>query len=55
MTAQRNAWMGTGKAEAADWDDATVRATPFKRTVYLAGDIQILGSMANLEFVVSLV
>lgn len=55
VTAQRNAWVGTGKAEAADWDDATVRATPFKRTVYLAGDIQILGSMANLEFVVSLV
>ena len=55
VTAQRNAWVGTGKAEAADWDDATVRATPFKRTVFLEGDIQILGSMANLEFVVNLV
>ena len=53
--AQRNAWIGSGKTEAADWDDATVRATPFKRTVFLAGDVQILGSMANLEFGITLV
>ena len=46
--------MGSGKAEAADWDDATVRSNPFKRNVYLAGDVKILGSMVNLEFVVSL-
>lgn len=55
VSAQRNAWVGTGKSEAADWDDAAVRATPFKRTVFLKGDIQILGSMGNLEFDVSLV
>lgn len=52
--AQRAAWVGTGKSEAAEWDDATVRANPFKRNVYLAGDVKILGSMANLEFIVSL-
>ena len=54
VTAQRAAWVGSGKAEAAEWDDATVRANPFKRNVYLAGDVKILGSMVNLEFVVSL-
>lgn len=53
--AQRNAWIGAGKTEAADWDDATVRATPFKRTVFLAGDVQILGSMGSLTFDVTLV
>ena len=53
--AQRNAWIGAGKTEAADWDDATVLATPFKRTVFLAGDVQILGSMGSLTFDVTLV
>lgn len=55
VAAQRNAWVGSGKAEAADWDDDTVRATPFKRTVFLTGDIHILGSMGGLQFVVTLV
>ena len=54
VTAQRNAWIESGKAEAADWDDATVMATPFKRMVYLAGDVQILGCMGGLEFAVTL-
>ena len=54
VAAQRAAWVGSGKAEAAEWDDATVRSNPFKRNVYLAGDVKILGSMVNLEFVVSL-
>ena len=54
VTAQRNAWIGSGKAEAADWDDATVMATPFKRMVYLSGDVQILGCMGGLEFAVTL-
>lgn len=54
VAAQRSAWLGTGKNEAAEWDDATVRSNTFKRTVYLAGDVKILGSMANLEFQVTL-
>lgn len=54
VAAQRSAWLGTGKSEAAEWDDATVRSNTFKRTVYLAGDVKILGSMANLEFQVTL-
>lgn len=54
VAAQRSAWVGSGKSEAAEWDDATVRSNTFKRTVYLAGDVKILGSMANLEFQVTL-
>lgn len=54
VAAQRSAWLGSGKSEAAEWDDATVRSNTFKRTVYLAGDVKILGSMANLEFQVTL-
>lgn len=54
VSAQRNAWIGSGKAETADWTDDQVKAAPFKRTVYLSGDVKILGSMVNLEFVINL-
>lgn len=54
VESQRSAWIGSGKEEAADWDDATVISTPFKRDLFLAGDVKILGSMANLIFVVTL-
>ena len=51
---QRNAWLGTGKAEAADWDDDTVRKMTFKRSVFLMANIKILGSMENLSFIVNM-
>ncbi len=54
VEAQRAAWVASGKAEAADWDDDTVKATPFKRTVYLRGDVKILGSMTDLIFPINL-
>lgn len=54
VEAQRAAWVASGKTEAADWDDDTVKATPFKRTVYLAGDVKILGSMTDLIFPINL-
>ena len=54
VTKQRKSWVASGKEEAAEWDDVKVRRTPYKRNVYLAGDIKILGSMANLEFNISL-
>lgn len=54
VAAQRNAWVASGKSEAADWDDDTVKATPFKRTVYLAGNVKILGSMTDLIFPINL-
>ena len=48
VEAQRAAWMASGKAEAADWDDDKVRAMAFKRTVYLTASVKILGSMTDL-------
>lgn len=54
VAAQRNAWVASGKAEAADWDDDTVKATPYKRTVYLAGNVKILGSMTDLIFPITM-
>lgn len=54
VEAQRNAWLGTGKTEAADWSDQEVKNNAFKRNVFLKGDIKILGSMDNLRFNVEL-
>lgn len=54
ITAQRQAWLASGKSEAASWDDDTVKAMSFKRDVYLAGDIKILGSMTNLYFPITM-
>ena len=54
VDAQRAAWVASGKAEAADWDEDKVKATPFKRTVYLAGDVKLLGSMTDLIFPINL-
>lgn len=47
--AQRAAWAAI-KPEASGWDDTKVRNTTYKRNVYLAGDIKILGAMENLKF-----
>ena len=46
--------MARGKAEATDWDDDKVKARPYKRTVYLAGNVKILGSMTDLIFPINL-
>lgn len=54
VEAQRNAWLTSGKVEAKDWDDAKIKSSAFKRDVFLAGDIKILGSMTNLKFDISL-
>ena len=54
VTSQRNAWIDSGKAEAAEWDDGTVISTPYKRKVFLGGDVKILGTMTDLQFVVTL-
>lgn len=54
IEAQRQAWVTSGKTEAADWTDAQVKIKTFKRDVFLKGDIKILGSMTNLKFNISL-
>lgn len=53
-TEQRSAWLGTGKTEAADWDDDEVRRMSFKRSLFLASNIKILNCMENLKFTVTL-
>lgn len=54
VESQRNAWIDSGKSEAADWDDGTVIATPYKRQVFLGGNVKIVGTMADLQFLVTL-
>ena len=52
--AQRSAWVAAGKTEAAEWTDAEVKRAAFKRTVYLAADIKILGSMEHLTLEINM-
>lgn len=54
VEAQRNAWLGTGKQAAAEWDDDTVKRMSFKRTVFIAANIKILNCMENLQFTVTM-
>ena len=54
VEAQRAAWVGSGKAEAAEWDAATVQANPFKRQIFLSGDVKILSSMVDMAFDINL-
>ncbi|MEG1044742.1 MAG: phage tail sheath C-terminal domain-containing protein, partial [Oscillospiraceae bacterium] len=53
VNAQRKAWAAI-KPEAEFWDDTKVRNTSYKRNVYLAGDIKILGAMESLQFNISI-
>jgi len=54
VEAQRLAWQAAGKTEAAEWDDDTVKAMPFKRIVFLRGRVKILGSMTDLIFPITI-
>lgn len=54
VEAQRLAWIGVGKTEAETWTEQQVKNNAFKRTVFLGGDIKILGAMENLAFEISL-
>ncbi len=54
VESQRLAWQASGKEEAAEWDDDTVKSMPFKRTVYLKGHVKILGSMTDLIFPITI-
>jgi hypothetical protein len=50
IESQRKAWLGVGKTEAVNWDEATVRNNTFKNTIFLNGDIKMLQAIANLKF-----
>lgn len=48
--AQRSAIVASGKTEALDWDDQTVKKNPFKSNVYLKANVQILDAIEDLTF-----
>ncbi|MDU4696393.1 MAG: phage tail sheath C-terminal domain-containing protein [Paenibacillus sp.] len=51
---QRAAWVESGRTEAEEWDDQTVRNQPFRSNVYLRGNIKIPDAMEDLAFGVEL-
>ena len=54
IEAQRLAWLGVGKIEANAWNEQQIKNNAFKRSVFLGGDIKILGAMENLKFNIQL-
>lgn len=51
---QRESWLSAGHAEMAEWTDAQIIRTPFKRDVYIMVDLKILGSMENIRLLVNM-
>lgn len=51
---QRTAWITSGKTEAADWTDEELKVKTYRRNVYLAGDIRLMGTMDNIRFSINL-
>ncbi len=54
VEAQRQAWLGIGKTEAEDWDEATVKKRTFKSYIFLAGNIKILDAVEDLHFKITM-
>lgn len=54
IEAQRQAWLDAGKAEAIDWDEATVKNRTFRRQLFLKGNVKILQSITDLSFNVNM-
>jgi len=54
IESQREAWIKEEKTEAKTWTDVQVKRNTFKRSVFLKGQVKILGSMADLKFTVNL-
>jgi hypothetical protein len=47
--AQKNAWIAVDPT-AKDWNEVKVKSMPFKRQMFLGGNIKILQSMTDLSF-----
>ncbi len=54
VEAQRAALQASGKEEAAGWSDDKVKATPFKRTVFLTANVKVLESITDLIFPINM-
>lgn len=50
VEAQRSALVTAGKTEALDWDEQTVKNTPYKSYVFLKANVQILDAIEDLTF-----
>jgi len=46
---QRQAWLTSGKIEAADWDEITVKNNTFASNMYLNGNVKILDAIEDLN------
>ena len=47
---QRTTFVNTGKLEAADWDDNTVKKNPFRTSVFVKANVQLLDAIEDLAF-----
>lgn len=54
VEAQRAAWIASGKTEAEDWDEKTVKNNTFRSNVYLGGNIKITDAMEDFDFGIEL-
>jgi len=48
VEAQRQAWLTSGKIEAAEWDETTVKNNTFASNMYLTGNVKILDAIEDL-------
>lgn len=54
VEAQRNAWLATGKSEAADWSDDEVRKNTYKKSIYATLDVKFLDAMEAMKVTVEM-
>ena len=54
VEAQRTAWIDAGKAEAADWDEITVKKNTYRTKIFLTGSVKILDAIEDLTFEIAL-
>lgn len=50
VSEQRKQWIDSGKPEAVDWDEYTVKENTFRSNMFLEGDIKILDAIEDLKF-----
>jgi len=51
---QRNAWLASGKSEAEDWDDETVKKNTYKQYIYATMDVKMLDAMEGMKITVEM-
>lgn len=52
VEAQRTALIAGGNAEAADWEDAAVKNTPYRSYVYVKANVQFSDGIEDLDFTI---